>query len=147
MIYSFDCSTCRRTVQLSLPVSECDSNPYCAKCGRPMQRNFGADWKTLQINTQSCKDHDEVPAQKRTAPNLGMGISPKEARRRERAYANDVQKKRELAETAGGNRGLQRMTHSIPTELFHGKIRQTGDKHYWKDPKNRARHKAWKVTP
>jgi hypothetical protein len=145
MIYTFSCKKCGDE-KLTLPVSECDSKPRCTRCGRLMSRNFGADWETLQINTYGCRDHDDVPAAKRTAPNLGMGISPKEARRRERAYARDVQRKREVAEAAGGNRGQTRMSHSIPTELFHGKIRETGDKSYWKDPKNRERHKAWKVT-
>ncbi len=145
MIYSFEC-TKHGTVQLTLPVSECEATPPCQACGKPMQRNFGADWKTLQVNTQSCKDHDNVPATKRTAPNLGAGISPAEARRREVAYAADVQRKRDIAKEAGGNRGAQRMEYSIPTELYHSKIRQTADKSYWKDPKNRARHKAWKVT-
>jgi hypothetical protein len=146
MIYSFECTKCRKTVQLTLPVSECDSKPPCEKCRQPMRRNFGADWATLQVNTQSCKDHDEVPANKRTVANLGKGMTPKRARALERRYAEDVQSKRELAEVAGGNRGLQRMEMSVPTELYHSKIRQTGDRSYWKDPKNRARHKAWKVT-
>lgn len=144
MRYSFSCPK-HGTVQLSLPVSECESKPPCPTCKKAMRRNFGADWETLQINTQSCADHDEVPAMKRTAPNLGAGITPAEARRRERAYHRDVQQKREVAAAAGGNRGAQRMELSVPTELFHGKIRETGDRSYWKDPKNRARHKAWKV--
>jgi hypothetical protein len=87
-----------------------------------------------------------VPETKRTASNLGRGITRKEARRRERAYADGVQQKREIAEAAGGNRGSQRMAMSVPTELYHGKIKETGDKAYWKDPKNRARHRAWKVA-
>lgn len=145
MIYTFTCKKCGDE-QLSLPVDLCDSKPPCTRCGRKMSRNFGADWGTLQFNTQSCKDHDEVPAAKRTAPNLAEGISPAEARRRERAYERDVRRKREVAEAAGGNQGSHRMAMSVPTELYHGKIRQTGDKHYWKDPKNRARHKAWKVA-
>ena len=145
MIYTFTCKKCGDE-QLMLPASECDSRPACTRCGRMMTRNFGADWQSLQINTQGCKDHDNVPETKRTAPNLGIGISKSEARRRERAYAADVQKKRDVAEAAGGNRGSQRMEMSVPTELYHSKIRQTGDKSYWKDPKNRDRHKAWKVT-
>lgn len=146
MIYTFTCPLCGDE-QLQLPVSECDSRPRCTRCRRRlMTRNFGADWATLQVNTNGCKDHDNVPENKRTAPNLGIGISKAEARRRERAYAADVRKKREIAEAAGGNQGPQRMAMSVPTELYHGKIRETGDKHYWKDPKNRNRHKAWKVS-
>lgn len=145
MIYSFRCLFCQETVQLTLPVSKCESHPPCPTCKQAMQRDFMADWKTMQVNTQGCKDHDNVPAAKRTAPNLGQGITPREARRRERAYAAAVQQKREVAEAAGGNRGSQRMAMSVPTELFHSKIRETGDRAYWKDPKNRARHKNWRI--
>jgi hypothetical protein len=145
MIYTFTCKKCGDE-QLSLPVDLCDSKPPCTRCGRKMARNFGADWGTLQFSTYGCKDHDDVPETKRTASNLGRGITRKEARRRERAYADGVQQKREIAEAAGGNRGSQRMAMSVPTELYHGKIKETGDKAYWKDPKNRARHRAWKVA-
>lgn len=145
MIYTFTCKKCGDE-KLSLPVDLCDSKPPCTRCGKKMQRHYGADWATLQFNTESCKDHDEVAPRKRTVANLGKGMTPKRARALERRYHEDVQQKRDIAEAAGGNRGAQRMAMSVPTELYHGKIKETGDKSYWKDPKNRARHKAWKVA-
>ena len=33
----------------------------------------------------------------------------------------------------------------IPGELFFGKMRETGDRNYWDDPKNRNRHSTWRV--
>ena len=33
----------------------------------------------------------------------------------------------------------------IPAALYHGKIKQTGDRSYWDNPKNRNRHKSCKV--
>ncbi len=145
MNYSFDCSICEHTVVLSLPVSKCESKPRCKTCGTPMARNFGADWETLQVNTYGCRDHNEVPETKRTVSNLGQGMTKRRARAIERKYAEDVQRKRDVAEAAGGNRGATRMSHSIPTELYWGKIRETKDKSYWRDKRNVARHKAWKL--
>lgn len=37
------------------------------------------------------------------------------------------------------------MTNSIPADLYHGKIRETGDRHYWDSPKNRKRHKSTEI--
>lgn len=145
MNYSFDCSK-HGTVQLSLPMSECESTPPCPTCGKQMQRNFIADWATMQVNTQGCKDHDEVAPRRRKVANLGHGMTPKRARALEQRYVADVQRKREVAEAAGGNRGANRLEMSVPTELYHGKIAETGDKTYWKDPKNKARHKAWRLN-
>jgi hypothetical protein len=37
------------------------------------------------------------------------------------------------------------MTHQIPAALHAAKIRETGDRQYWDDPKNRNRHKSCRV--
>jgi len=63
----------------------------------------------------------------------------------ERAYQRDIEQKRALVKERGRRRG-PRMTHSIPSELYFGKIAETGDKAYWDDPKNRDRHKDCKVS-
>lgn len=143
MRYSFDCKK-HGTVTLTLPVSECESTPPCEECGRPMQRNFGADWATIDINTSGCKDHNRIKADKRVARNGGLGMTKGRAERLERRYAADNAVKREM-KASGGGHGRTKMTHSIPAELYHGKIRETGDNSYWKDKKNVERHKEWSV--
>jgi hypothetical protein len=92
----------------------------------------------------STKDHDNIPEHKRVASSAA-GLGKKGARRLEAAYAEHVEQRRaQLSD--GGNTGSIRHDMSIPAELYHGKIKETGDKAYWKDKRNVARHKAWKVS-
>jgi hypothetical protein len=37
------------------------------------------------------------------------------------------------------------MTHSVPVELYYGKIRESGDKDFWRDPQNLEQAKSCKV--
>jgi hypothetical protein len=91
-------------------------------------------------------DPDNVPIQHRVASNDGFGIGEKAARKREKAYEESMQVKRAMARDRSLSKGNMKMTHSIPPELYHGKIKETGDKEYWTDPKNRNRHSSTKVT-
>jgi hypothetical protein len=138
MKYTFECK-CGVLETLNLPVEECDSHPTCKKCGKEMTRNFVADLMTVQVNTNGCKDHNKVKAEKRVAPG-GMVFTPAQAERREELFRKDIALKKE-AVARGGNKGLIKMKKSVPADLYHGKIKESGDKDYWNDKKNLNRHK------
>ncbi|MGB0890692.1 MAG: hypothetical protein ACPGWS_10450, partial [Solirubrobacterales bacterium] len=80
----------------------------------------------------------------RVAVSQERDLSSSQAASIEKAHSDKIaQTRRDLAD--GGNRGSQRMTHQIPAALHAAKIKETGDRSYWDDPKNRNRHKSCKV--
>lgn len=100
-------------------------------------------WSVPYIDTSSCRDHSDV-APKYRVPRGPRGLGSSRAEGEEARFQRHIhQRRKDLAD--GGNRGLFRHTHSVPADLYHGKIRETGDKHYWDDPKNLNRHKDSKV--
>lgn len=103
-----------------------------------MQRDWQADEPT--IDTSGCKDHDFIPPEKRVYRN----VSKAGADRVEGKFKRHIAERR--AQLKDGNKGKFKQTHAIPSDLFHGKIRETGDRKYWDDPKNVAKHKAFKVS-
>jgi len=113
--------------------------PFCS-CGQQMHRDFGG----ICIDTSGCKDHDEVPFKARVTQETLTGVSASRGNAIERAYAADIAAKRK-ANKQSGKKGTMTMSHSIPTELYFGKIKETGDKAYWQSPKNLNRHKSTKV--
>lgn len=66
------------------------------------------------------------------------------AKRKEAAFQRQLQQRRRDVREAGQS-GSFKQTHQVPADLYHGKVRETGDKDYWKDPKNLNRHKSCKV--
>ncbi len=139
MKYTFKCDKCGRTDLVTA-----SSPPLLVRCpcGEPMVHDLMADLRTVTIDTSACRDHDEVPEQHRIAPQDGVKISPS---KREALYQREIQQKRAQLRD-GGNRGDLKQTHSIPAELYHGKIKETGDRNYWKDKKNLKRHKSTEVA-
>ncbi|MCP4899948.1 MAG: hypothetical protein GY906_23515 [bacterium] len=141
MRYNFKCDSCtwKETVIASIHEGAPDPGPECA-CGMgPMIRDWKAD--APMIDTSGCKDHSDIPMEKRVASRFDRGTPEQQ----ERAFNQHVQERRkELAD--GGNRGTVKQTHAVPTHLFHGKIKETGDPKYWDDPKNLARHSECKVS-
>jgi hypothetical protein len=74
------------------------------------------------------------------------GIGKERARARERAYQKRIEGMNKAIRDQGGQRSKNlKLTHSIPVELYHGKIRETGDAHFWDDPKNRDQATSCKV--
>jgi hypothetical protein len=69
-----------------------------------------------------------------------MVFTPAQAERREELFRKDIALKKE-AVARGGNKGLIKMKKSVPADLYHGKIKESGDKDYWNDKKNLNRHK------
>jgi hypothetical protein len=104
-----------------------------------MQRVYGC-----QIDTSGCKDPDDVAPEHRTPVTQERNLSASQARCIEMQHGRQIaQTRRDIAD--GGNRGLQRMTHQVPAALHAAKIKETGDRNYWDDPKNLNRHKSCKV--
>lgn len=149
MIYNFKCVSCSLREQITQSIHEEIGDLVCVQCSEPgmpvpMQRDWQAD--APQLNTQACRDHDHIPHEARVArPNQFLDPDRGHEVREERRFQQHITKRRaELAD--GGNRGGFRHTHSVPADLFHGKIRETGDKQYWDDPKNLDRHKSTEVS-
>lgn len=141
MNYQFECEPCGLSSMVESKPFQPPEQVICPSCGKAMDRVYGCN-----IDTSGCRDADEIPSHKRV---LGPSVRvPNEvqAQRIERAYAEDIKKKRELRGDARVRKsGEHVMTHSIPAHLHHGKIRETGDKHYWDDPKNLNRHRNWRI--
>lgn len=101
------------------------------------------DWKAdaPMLDTAACRDHSDIPYQKRVASAWDRG-TPGQV---ESQFKRHVEGRRKEIRDAGGQRGSFRQTHSVPAHLYHGKIKETGDKNYWNDPKNLSRHNECKV--
>lgn len=110
----------------------------CENCGEILDRVYGC-----RIDTSGCRDHGFIPEASRVVESdrsydKSLGV------RKEKAFAQAIKRRRsQLAD--GGNKGSFRHTHSVPAELYHGKVRETKDPNYWKDPKNLARHNNTRV--
>lgn len=102
------------------------------------------DFSRIVVDTSGCKDHDDVPLKHRVTQRRSFGVSEAQGRRIEAKYAADIAAKRK-ANKQSSKKGSITMTHSIPTELYHSKIKQSGDRHYWDSPKNLNKHKSCKV--
>lgn len=92
------------------------------------------------VGCSGASDPNDIPLGSRVHGSAERDILPAEGARIEKAYGQHIQNLRRSQKP-----GKLRMTHSVPAELYHGKIRQTGDKQYWDDPKNQARHKDFEV--
>jgi len=135
MIYQFECESCG----VLRPVESKPFHPperVVCSCGKPMQRVYGCT-----IDTSGCKDHDDIPEDKRVARSK----APRNTAREEARFQRHIEERRS-AYAREGQSGSFKHTHSIPADLYHGKIRQTGDKDYWKDPKNLKRHNSTRVS-
>ncbi len=99
-----------------------------------MRRLYGAI-----IDTTGCKDHDFIPQDKRVFDS----VQTASGERKGKLFTDHINRKR--SELREGNRGDFRQTHSVPADLYHGKIKETGDKEYWSDPANMRRHSSCRV--
>lgn len=138
MIYPFACYDCDTRCNIDARAFHPPKAPACT-CGEPMDRVYGCN-----IDTSSCKDPDDVAPEHRIAVSQERDLSNSQARRIEAQAGRKIdQTRRDLAD--GGNKGDRRMTHQIPAALHAAKIKETGDRNYWNDAKNRNRHKSCKV--
>ncbi len=84
------------------------------------------------------KDGTVVPVGK---AGLRGHLKPAAARRREKKYHERIKAIRN-----NGQCGQDvRMTHSVPVELYHGKIRESGDPNFWKNKRNLEQATSCKV--
>lgn len=139
MIYQFQCPFCDVVVPLEARPFHPPRSPKCVECDAYLDRIYGCN-----IDTSGCKDVDDIPDSQRVAYGGQANLTRGQATRVEAAHHRENEQTRKLI-ADGGNRGSIRKTMQIPATLFHGKIKQTGDKSYWDDPKNRNRHKSCKV--
>lgn len=139
MIYRFNCDACDVFFEINARPFHPPKAPVCTECGEKTDRVYGC-----RIDTSGCKDADDIPYDKQVAYGGAGNITGGQAAGIEAVHArHNDRTRREL--TDGGNRGTIRKTMQIPAALHAGKIKQTGDPHYWDDPKNRARHNSCKV--
>jgi len=89
----------------------------------------------------------EIPKDKRVLSNFLKPHTSEQAARLEKAYSKDLERKRAMVAERGksSKKPKIRMTHSVPAHLYHGKIRETGDKDYWHDKANLEQHTDCKV--
>lgn len=133
MRYDYECESCGIIEEVEAKAFHPPESVNCPECEEPMDRIFGC-----AIDTSKCRDVDEIPPQHRVSVSQGR-ISDRQAHRVEKAYADDIKRKRDQA-----GKGAM-MECSIPAPMYHGKIRETGDRNYWKDPDNRKRHKSCQI--
>lgn len=140
MIYQFICDCCGYATPIESAAFKPPSKVRCILCSDViMRRVYGCN-----IDTSGCKDVDDIPDSQRVGYGGQANLTRGQATRVEAAHHRENEQTRKLI-ADGGNRGSIRKTMQIPATLFHGKIKQTGDKSYWDDPKNRNRHKSCKV--
>lgn len=137
MIYNYECDGCGavESIQQSIKFSPPESL-HCWDCDTTMARI----WEVPFIHCDT--DPDYVPPESRVSG--GDGHSKAQARKIEDAYQKDIQNKRSERREFGKNKGGQ-LSRSVPAHLYHGKIKQTGDKNYWKDPANLKKHKSTEI--
>ena len=139
MRYPFACYTCSISRDVESKAFNPPKAPGCAQCGQKMDRVYGC-----MIDTSACRDPDDVAPEHRIAVSQERNLTSRQTAAIEAAHRKKVeQTRRDLAD--GGNKGDRRMTHQIPAALHAAKVKETGDRNYWDDPKNRNRHKSCKV--
>ncbi len=137
MIYQFTCDECGLLHSMDSRPFQPPTPPMC--CAGATRRIYGC-----QIDTSGCRDADDIPEGQRVAYGGAANITKGQASALEARHARQVrQTRKDIAD--GGNKASFKMSHQIPAELFHGKIKQTGDRNYWDDPKNLNRHNSCKV--
>ena len=141
MIYTFKCQQGHST-EVQASISEGPPKSLMCWCRLSAERDWQAD--APMLDTSACRDHDFIPETKRVASNDGFGIGKTRAAKKVDTFKRHIEQRRK--ELADGNQGSIKQTHAVPADLYHGKIRETGDKNYWQDKKNLDRHKSCKVS-
>lgn len=137
----YRCEECEAEKDVSCPISQAPpGTAWCEECEDMTMRKV---WRPVQFICDAS-DPDHIPMESRVTENTLHGVSKSAGTKKEAAYRRALDKRRrQLAD--GGNQGTRKHTHSVPAELYHGKIKQTGDKDYWKDPANLNKHKDCRV--
>lgn len=137
--YTYRCEDCGRSEEQRRSFAEGPTSCACS-CGGRLEHDFAADIATVELDTSACRDHNVIERSKRVyRPGTRANADRVEA-----AHAKHVRERRQQLKE-GGNRGRIKQSHAIPADLYHGKLRETKDRTYWQDPKNVARHNAFRV--
>lgn len=143
MIYDFECSYCHHVEPVHGSIKHGPPDPWrCDVCAHGFMERI---WTVPHIVCVSEPDIDDTPVEKRVSFNTAYGDTQEERNARQRAYQRDIEKKRQAVREGGNRKDGLKMTHSVPAELYHERIKVTGDKNYWSDPKNRDRHRSTKI--
>lgn len=134
VIYEFRCEQCGKIKAVEARAFEPPKPEICMICHYQTIRIYAA-----QIDTSGCKDHDFIPPDKRVYDS----VQSLTGERKGKLFTDHVTNRRK--ELREGNHGDFRQTHSVPADLYHGKIKETGDKEYWSDPANMRRHESCRV--
>lgn len=140
MIYEFACYDCDKRREIDCQPFHPPEAPRCHACHYFMDRVFGCE-----IDVSGCKDVDDIPEAQCISYGGDSNITKGQAAAIEARHHKAIQEKRKFV-ADGGNKRSFKQSMQIPAELYHSKIKQTGDKQYWDDPKNRNRHKSCKVN-
>lgn len=151
MNYTFECARCGERLDLDASIKSGPPHDGITiehgACGGGFYRVWTPPHLLLR------QDPDQVEEKSRMVDTSGMsagraaaggGMSKARATKKEKAYNSYIHERRKIFrdnKQVGG-----RMTHQVPVELYHAKIKQTGDKNYWKDPANLNRHTNCKVS-
>lgn len=135
---TYECQECGEC-DYSFSIMKPPPSEVVCGCGRYAERV----WEAPQfICDRADRDPDHVPEQFRVSDRV-KPESKSEGARIEKAYQAKMERtRREVAEGSGSS---IKKTNEIPSHLYHGKIRQTGDRNYWLDKKNRDKHKSTRV--
>lgn len=136
--YSYRCENCDNEAVIHRSFAVGPIIEQCP-CGGTLVHDLCADIATVELDTSGCRDHNFIPEHKRV---FRRGDAA-DAVKKEAAYAGHIKERR--AALKSGNKGRIRQSMAVPADLYHGKIRETGDKQYWTDKKNVAKHNAFKV--
>ena len=135
---TFDCPECG-SAEYSFSIKNRPPERVRCGCGNFAERV----WEAPEfICDRADADVDHVPEQFRVSDRV-RPESAAEGKRIEKAYQADIEKTRR--DNAEGSTKALKQTHKVPSQLYHGKIKQTGDRNYWLDPKNRNKHKSTRV--
>lgn len=94
------------------------------------------------------KDRSDVPLKHRVLPiEGGIPRTPDQAKAVERRHQEQMEALRKQARRDSRVAPKVRQVAQIPAELYFGKIRETGDRDYWKDKKNVKQHRDCLVRP
>lgn len=137
MIYPFECQSCGARIEVDSRPLHPPAAPVC--CDVLTTRIFGC-----LIDTSKCRDASDIPDSKRVVRGSVIDGKKIDPVKEERRFRKHIDAKRD--QLRGKQNGSIRHTHSVPADLYHGKIRETGDKNYWQDQSNVNRHKDCKVS-
>lgn len=140
MIFNYECPDGHVT-QINIKFGEIPpASIPCGMCSCSLEAS--RVWEAPQVICDT--DPDYVPPEFAVSRG-GHAVSASAAAKKEKMYQRGIEQRRAELRGTRNKKGFKQ-SNSIPPELYYGKVRQSGDKDYWKDPKNLRKHSSTKVT-